>query len=137
MSTQKVQAVASAVPLPIAETAVVTVAPQAPNNQVNPAVIQSVEIHADIVITGLAAATTNTLKIRRGAGIAGADIMPTDAVMSVDAAATDRSASITLQETPANFNAANGIYTLTATSAGAAQTARVASISVMPVDFGV
>lgn len=137
MPTQRVAQSAAAVVLTLAtEVAVVTVTPQPPNNQVV-ANSPNVQIQATIVITGVASATSCTLRIRRGAGTGGTDITPTDVVASVDAAATDRTAVITLQETAANFNLANGTYTLTATAAGAAQTARVASIEIQPLATGV
>lgn len=137
MPTQRVANTAAAVALTLAtEVTVVTVTPLAPNNQVSVGG-PNVQVQASIVVTGVAAATTCTLKLRRGAGITGTDILPTDAVLSVDAAATDRAATVTVQETPANFNAANGIYTLTATAAGAAQTARIASLEVQDLAPGV
>ena len=137
MPTQRVAATAAAVALPNgAETAVVTVTPLAPSNQVN-ANGPNVQVQASVVITGAASATSCTLKLRRGAGTGGTDILPSDVVASVDAAATDRQVTVTVQETPANFNAANGIYTLTATAAGAAQTARVASIEIQDLALSV
>lgn len=139
MPTNRVAATAAAVTLTLAtEVAVVTVTPASAGglpNQVNPGV--TVQVQATIVITGAVSATSCTLKVRRGAGITGTDITPTDVVASVDGAATDRSVTVTLQETAANFNAANGTYTLTGTAAGAAQTARVASIEVQPLSGGV
>ena len=139
MATNRVGAVAAAVALALAtEVAVVTVAPLTAEglpDQIDPGL--TVQVQATVVITGAASATSCTLKVRRGAGIAGADITPTDVVASVDGAATDRSVTITLQESAVNFNAANGAYTLTATAAGAAQTARIASIEIQPLAGGV
>lgn len=137
MPTQRVAATAAAVALTLAtEVAVVTVAPQPPNNQVSPGG-PAVQVQASVVITGAAGATTCTLKLRRGAGITGTDIFASDPVLSVDAAATDRSARITIQDTAAGFNGANGVYTLTANAAGAAQTARLASLTVHPTATGI
>lgn len=136
MPTQRVAQFASAVALPLAtETAIATVTPAPGSNQVNPNGA-NVLIRAEVVVTGAASATTCTLKLRRGAGIAGADILPSDVVASVDAAATDRTAIVTQQETAANFNAANGVYTVTGTAAGAAQTARIAQIEVQDLALG-
>lgn len=136
MPSQRVANTASAVALTLAtEVAVVTVTPQAPNNQVT-APGPNVQVQANIVITGAASATNCTLKIRRGAGTGGTDILASDPVASVDAAATDRQVTIAVQETAANFNAANGTYTLTANAAGAAQTARLASIEVQDLAPG-
>ena len=137
MPTQRVANTAAAVALTLATpVAIVTVSPQPPNNQVS-AGGPNVQVQATVAITGVAAATSCTLKIVRGAGTGGADILPSDVVASVDAAATDRVVTITAQETAANFNAANGIYTLVGTAAGAAQTARIASIEVQDLAPGV
>ena len=137
MPTQRVAATAAAVALPNgAETAVVTVTPLAPSNQVN-ANGPNVQVQASVVITGAASATSCTLKIVRGAATGGTDILPSDVVASVDAAATDREVTVTAQETAANFNLANGQYSLVATAAGAAQTARIASIEVQDLAPGV
>lgn len=136
MGANQVTNSAAAVALTLAtEVPVVTVTPQPPGNQLNAGT--TTEVQATIVVTGAASATTCTLKVRRGAGITGADITPTDVVLSVDAAATDRSAVVTVIETAANFNAVNGVYTLTATAAGAAQTARIATIELNPLTSGV
>lgn len=139
MPTQRVANTASAVVLTLAtEVAVATVTPQPPNNQVlTGGGNTGIQVQASIVITGAASATTCTLKVRRGAGITGADILPSDVVLSVPASAIDTSATITVQDSQANFNAANGIYTLTATAAGAAQSARIASIEIQDLAAGV
>lgn len=137
MTTNRVAATAAGVVLTLAtEVTVATVTPAAPSNQVSlpsPGVL----VRAELVVTGVAAATTCTVRIRRGAGVGGADILPSDVVASVDAAATDRSVVVSVIETPANFNAANGQYTVTAQAAGAAQTAREATIEVQPLSAGV
>ena len=135
--TNRVSATASAVTLTLAtEVAVVTVTPAAPNNQVI-APLAGVLVEGEIIITGVASASSCTLKLRRGSGLTGTDIFPSDPVLSVDAAATDRSARFSVVETIANFNATNGQYTLTANAAGAAQTARIATLTVQPLDSGV
>lgn len=135
--TNRVSNTASAVTLTLTtEVVVVTVTPAAPNNQAATGGA-GVLVEGEIVITGVASATNCTLKLRRGAGLTGTDIFPTDPVLSVDAAATDRSARFSVKETDANFNGANGIYTLSATAAGAAQTARIATLSVQPLSAGV
>ena len=137
MPTNRVSNTAAAVALTLAtEVTVVTVTPAAPSNQASTDGAGTL-IEGEITVTGVAAATTCTLKLRRGAGLTGTDIFPTDPVLSVDAAATDRSARFSVKETDANFNAANGIYTLSATAAGAAQTARIATLSVQPLSAGV
>ena len=137
MPTNRVAANAAGVVLTLAtEVAVATVTPAAPSNQVS-APSPGVLVRAELVITGVAAATTCTVRIRRGAGVAGADILPSDVVASVDAAATDRTVVASVTETPANFNATNGQYTVTATAAGAAQTARLATIEIQPESAGV
>lgn len=137
MATNRVAGTGAAVALPLAtETAVATVTPAPPNNQATGAA-PGVLVRAELVITGVAAATTCTVRIRRGAGVAGADILPTDVVASVDAAATDRTVIASVVETAANFNAVNGVYTVTATAAGAAQTARIGTIEVQPLTAGV
>lgn len=128
---------ANAVALTLAtEVPVVVVTPAAPNNQAATGGA-GVLIEGDITVTGVASATTCTLRLRRGNGIGGTQIFPTAPVLSVDAAATDRSARFSVVETDANFNATLGQYTLTAQAAGAAQTARVASLSVQPLAAGV
>lgn len=137
MASNRVSNTAAAVALTLAtEVAVVTVTPAAPSNQVA-APLPGVLIEGEIIITGAVSATNCTLKLRRGAGLTGTDIFPTDPVLSVDAAATDRSARFSVVETVANFNGANGIYTLSATQAGAATTARIATLSVQPLAAGV
>lgn len=137
MPTQRVGAVASGVALPLStETLVATVTPLAPNNQVD-VNVPSIQVQATIILTGAVGATTCTLRIRRGSGTGGVDILPTDPTPSVDAAATDREVTVTVQETPANFNATNGQYTLTATANGAAQTARLASLEIQDLAVGV
>jgi hypothetical protein len=137
MTTQRVAATGAGVALALGtETAVATAACVPTSNQVA-GPIAGVLVRAEVVVTGAAAATTCTVKIRRGAGVAGADILPSDVVASVDAAATDRTVIASAVDTAAAFNAANGIYTVTATAAGAAQTARLGTIELQPTDFGV
>lgn len=137
MATNRVAGTGAAVALPLAtETAVATVTPAAGNNQIGGAV-PAVLVRAEVVVTGAVSATTCTVRIRRGAGTGGADILPSDVVASVDAAATDRTAVASTTETAANFNAVNGIYTVTATAAGAAQTARLGTIELQPLTAGV
>lgn len=136
MATQRVGAVASAVTLTLAtEVAVVTLTCAPPNNQVSAGA--TVQLMATVVVTGAASATTCTLKLRRGSGLAGTDILPTDVVLTVAASAIDEGVTIVVQETAANFNAANGIYTLTANAAGAAQSARMASLECQVLASGV
>jgi hypothetical protein len=137
MPTQRVANVAAGVALTLAtEVVVCTVTPAPPGNQVNPGV-PNVQVSGTLVVTGAASATTCTVKVRRGAGTGGADILASDIVATVPAAATDEIITFSVQETAANFNAANGIYTMTATAAGAAQTARLASIEVQDLALGV
>ena len=137
MPTQRVANTAAAVTLTLAtEVTVVTVTPQPPLNQVTPGG-PNVQVQATIIITGAASATNCTLKLRRGAGTGGTDILASDPVVSVPASAIDVEVTVTAQETAANFNAANGTYTLTANAAGAAQTARLASIEVQDLAPGV
>jgi hypothetical protein len=135
--TQRVANTAAGVALTLAtEIAVVTVTPQAPSNQVDvPG--PNVQVQATIIITGAASATNCTLKLRRGAGTGGTDILASDPVVSVPASAIDVEVTVTAQETAANFNAASGTYTLTANAAGAAQTARLASVEVQDLAPGV
>lgn len=136
MPTQRVGAVASAVTLTLAtEVAVVTLTCEPPANQVSAGA--TVQISGTIVVTGAASATTCTLKLRRGSGLTGTDIFASDPVLSVPGSAIDASGAFSVQETAANFNAANGIYTLTANAAGAAQTARLASLECQVLATGV
>lgn len=136
MATQRVAAVAAGVALPLTtETAIVTLTPQAPNNQVTPG--STVLIRFDVTITGAASATNCTFKLRRGAGLTGTDILASDPVLTVAASAVDEGLSVTVTETAANFNTANGIYTLSGNAAGAAQTARLASLEEQVLSAGV
>ena len=135
--TNRVGNAASAVALPLAtETAIVTVTPAAPSNQVA-APLPGVLVRAVLCITGAASATNCAIKLRRGAGLGGTDILASDAVVTVPASAIDNDIEVYAVETVANFNAANGIYTVTGNAAGAAQTARLAWIEVQPLSAGV
>lgn len=137
MPTSRVAATASAVTLTLAtEVTVATVTPAAPSNQVA-APLPGVLVRAELIVTGAVSATTCTVRIRRGAGTGGTDILPTDVVASVDAAATDRTIIASVIDTIAGFNGANGIYTVTAQAAGAAQSARLATIEIQPLSAGV
>ncbi len=125
---------ASAVTLTLTtEVAVVTSAPQAPYNVASAPVL----VRARVMITGAASATTCTLKLRRGSGVTGTDILASDPVVSVPGSAIDAAAYCEAIETAANFNTAAGIYTLTGNAAGAAQAARIASIEIQPLAPGV
>ena len=137
MPTQRVANTASAVTLTLAtEVLVVTVTPQAPNNQVNPNA-PNVEIRADVVITGAASATTCALNIIRGATVNAGDVLAADIVAAVDGSAISRAYTVVAQDTAANFNTNNGQYSLVATAAGAAQAAQYASIAVQDLAPGV
>lgn len=132
MPTNRVAATAAAVPLTLTtNVAVVTVTCAAPGNQVNPGV--SVLVRATVAVTGAASATSATVSIVRGAAAGGVSILPTNPVVPVTAAATDTTIVVEGIETAANFNAANGIYTLVINQAGAATTARIATIEIQPL----
>lgn len=115
---------------------VVTVTPAAPNNQVA-APIPGVLVRAEGTITGAASATSATLSIVRGSTAGGTSILASSPVLAVTAAATDTSFAISAVETIANFNTANGIYSLQVNQAGAATTTRIATIEVQPLAAGV
>lgn len=136
MPTNRVAGFANAVTLTLAtEVAIATVTPAAPSNQVA-APIASVLISARVAVKGAASATTCVLQIRRGSGITGT-VMAGPITVNVDAAAQDRCFILEASETIANFNATNGIYTVTGNAAGAAQTADIATIEIQPLSAGV
>lgn len=114
---------------------VVTLTPAAPNNQVTGA-ITGVLIRAEVIITGAVSATNATISIVRGAAAGGTSILASNPVVPVTAAATDTSIVVSAIETAANFNATNGVYSLQVNQAGAATTARIATIEFQPVDAG-
>lgn len=137
MPTNRVANTASAVTLTLTTNIiVVTVTPAAPSNQVA-APITGVLVRASVVITGAAAATNATVSIVRGAAAGGTNILASAAVVPVTTAATDTTVLVEAVETIANFNAANGIYSLQVNQAGAATTARIATIELQPLSAGV
>ena len=135
--TNRVAATASAVTLTLTTNIiVVTVTPAAPNNQVI-APLAGVLVRASVVITGAASATNATVSIVRGSAAGGTNILASAAVVPVTVAATDTSIVVEAIETVANFNTALGIYSLQVNQAGAATTARIATIEIQPLDAGV
>ena len=135
MPSDRVQAIATGVTLTLATpVAVVTVTPSAAvGNQVTAGT--PVLVSGRLVITGAASATNCAVSIVRGAGTGGASIAT--ATFSVDAAVTARTAVVEAQETAANFNAVNGVYTLVANAGGAAQTGTIGTLEVQPLQGGV
>lgn len=132
MPTNRVAATAAGVALTLAtNVVVVTVTPAAPGNQVNPGT--SVLVKATVSITGAASATSATVSIIRGSAAGGTSILAGNPVVPVTAAATDTTIVVEGIETAANFNAANGIYSLQVNQAGAATTARIATIEIQPL----
>ena len=135
--TNRVSNTAAAVALTLAtEVAVVTVTPAAPSNQVA-APLTGVLVRATVSITGAASATSATVSIVRGSAAGGTSILASNPVVPVTAAATDTTIVVEAIETIANFNAANGIYSLQVNQAGAATTARIATIELQPLAAGV
>lgn len=135
MPSNRVASQASAVALTLATNiVVVTVTPQPPGNQVNAG---NVLVRGEVTITGAASATNATVNLIRGAVAAGASILPSAVVQPVTAAATDTTIVVSGIETAANFNATNGVYSLQVNQAGAATTARVATIEVQPLQGSV
>ena len=132
MPTNRVAATAAGVALTLAtNVVVVTVTPAAPGNQVNPGT--SVLVKATVSITGAASATSATVSIIRGSAAGGTSILAGNPVVPVTAAATDTTIEVDAIETAANFNATNGVYTLVVNQAGAATTARIATIEIQPL----
>lgn len=137
MPTNRVANTASAVTLTLTTNIiVVTVTPAAPSNQVA-APLTGVLVRASVVITGAASATNATVSIVRGSAAGGTNILASAAVVPVTVAATDTVVVVEAVETIANFNAANGIYSLQVNQAGAATTARIATIELQPLSAGV
>jgi hypothetical protein len=137
MPSNRVAAAASAVTLTLTTNIiVVTVTPAAPNNQVA-APITGVLVRAEVIITGAASATNATVAIVRGSSAGGTSILPTNVVQPVTTGATDTTIVCSAIETVANFNAALGIYSLQVNQAGAATTARIATIEIQPLAAGV
>ena len=137
MPSNRVANNASAVTLTLTtNVVVVTVTPAAPSNQVA-APIPGVLVRAEVVITGAASATNATVSIIRGSTAGGTSILASNAVVPVTTGATDTSIVVSSIETIANFNAANGIYSLQVNQAGAATTARIATIEIQPLAAGV
>lgn len=137
MPTNRVAATASAVTLTLTTNIiVVTVTPAAPSNQVA-APLTGVLVRASVVITGAASATNATVSIVRGSAAGGTNILASAAVVPVTTGATDTSIVVESIETIANFNAALGIYSLQVNQAGAATTARIATIELQPLSAGV
>lgn len=140
MPTNRVAATASAVALTLATNiAVVTVTPAGGGaglgNQVSPGL--SVLVKATVAITGAVSATNATVSIVRGAAAGGTSILPSNPVVPVTTGATDTTIVVEGIETAANFNANNGVYTLVVNQAGAATTARIATIELQPLAGGV
>jgi hypothetical protein len=132
MATNRVAATAAAVTLTLTTNViVVTVTPAAPGNQVNPGV--SVLVRASVAITGATSATNATVAIVRGSAGGGTSILAGNPVVPVTTGATDTTIVVESIETAANFNAANGIYSLQVNQAGAATTARIATIEIQPL----
>lgn len=136
MPTNRVAATGTGVALALAtEVLIATVTPAAPNNQVS-APSPGVLVSARVAVKGAVSATTCALQIRRGAGLTGAIILGPITV-NVDATAVDRVFPLETIETVANFNGTSGVYTVSGTAAGAAQTADYAVIEVQPLSAGV
>lgn len=137
MPTNRVANTASAVTLTLTtNVVVVTVTPAAPTNQVA-APITGVLVRASVAITGAASATNATVSIIRGSTAGGTSILAGNPVVPVTTGATDTTIVVEAIETIANFNAANGIYSLQVNQAGAATTARIATIELQPLSAGV
>lgn len=137
MPTNRVANNASAVTLTLTTNIiVVTVTPAAPSNQVA-APITGVLVRASVAITGAASATNATVSIVRGSAAGGTSILAGNPVVPVTTGATDTTIIVEAIETIANFNAANGIYSLQVNQAGAATTARIATIELQPLSAGV
>lgn len=137
MPTNRVANTASAVTLTLTtNVVVVTVTPAAPNNQVAAPLI-GVLVRAEVVITGAASATNATVSIIRGSTAGGTSILASNVVQPVTTGATDTTIVCSAVETIANFNAALGIYSLQVNQAGAATTARIATIELQPLSAGV
>lgn len=131
MSANRVANTAAGVALTLTtNVAVVTVIPQPPGNQVNAG---TVLVRASVAVTGAASATNATVSIVRGAAAGGVSILAGNPVVPVTTGATDTTIVVEGIETAANFNAANGIYTLVINQAGAATTARIATIELQPL----
>ena len=134
--TNRVAATASAVTLTLTTNIiVVTVTPAAPNNQVT-APLPGVLVRAECVVTGAASATNATVSIVRGSAAGGTNILASAVVQPVTTGATDTTIVVSAIETVANFNAANGIYSLQVNQAGAGTTARIATIELQPLSAG-
>ena len=139
MPTNRVAATAAAVTLTLTTNiVVVTVTPVAGSgvsNQVSAGT--SVLVRASVAITGAASATNATVSIIRGSAAGGTSILAGNPVVPVTVAATDTTIVVEGIETAANFNAANGVYSLQVNQAGAATTARIATIELQPLAGGV